>query len=175
MTRQQSRGFTIVELLIVIVVIGILAAISLVAYGDIQTRANNAKRKSDIAAIVKSIELYYVDNGRYPAVVGPGAPTACLSSVGWNCWGAGTNTNRLVPSQYASRMPQDPQYVDILGCDYPNPFRSLMYGYQTDTNGSGYQIGAYLPGLTASDANYWNGSTNLGCLNFINYLIRKNI
>lgn len=55
MTRKYSNGFTIVELLIVIVVIGILAAITVVAYNGIQQRANNAKIASDLAQIQKAI------------------------------------------------------------------------------------------------------------------------
>lgn len=65
--KQKQTGFTIVELLIVIVVIGILAAITIVAYNGIQQRAKEAERQSDITAVAKALELYYVDNGRYPS------------------------------------------------------------------------------------------------------------
>lgn len=51
-----SRGFTIVELLIVIVVIGILAAITVVAFNGVQQRAQEAKIKSDVSAIVKAVQ-----------------------------------------------------------------------------------------------------------------------
>lgn len=47
----KQRGFTIVELLIVIVVIAILAAISIIAYNGIQSRARDAQRSNDIATI----------------------------------------------------------------------------------------------------------------------------
>ena len=50
---QQRRGFTIVELLIVIVVIAILAAITIVAYNGIQNRANDTVVKSDLATLTK--------------------------------------------------------------------------------------------------------------------------
>lgn len=63
---EKSGGFTIVELLIVIVVIGILAAIVIVSYSGIQQRATDAVRQSDIDATAKALELYYVDNGKYP-------------------------------------------------------------------------------------------------------------
>ena len=64
------RGFTIVELLIVIVVIAILAAISIVAYTGIQQRARDAQRANDIATITKALELYYIDHGRFPTASG---------------------------------------------------------------------------------------------------------
>ena len=59
---HTMRGFTIVELLIVIVVIAILAAITIVAYNGIQTRAQDSAVNSDLASIKKKIELYKIDN-----------------------------------------------------------------------------------------------------------------
>ena len=64
--KKTINGFTIVELLIVIVVIAILAAISIVAYNGIQSRAKDAERQNDMGAIKKALELYYVDNSSYP-------------------------------------------------------------------------------------------------------------
>jgi prepilin-type N-terminal cleavage/methylation domain-containing protein len=73
-TNKQKSGFTIVELLIVIVVIAILAAISIVAYNGIQNRTNDAVIQSDIAQVSKRIELYKAETGSYPtsAVVSGG-------------------------------------------------------------------------------------------------------
>ena len=73
---MNARGFTIVELLIVIVVIAILAAITVVAYNGIQDRANDAIIKSDITAFAKKIKMYEVENERYPH--GNGSSNAAL-------------------------------------------------------------------------------------------------
>ena len=54
---KQQSGFTIVELLIVIVVIAILAAISIVAYNGIQNRSKVTKANSDLTTLRKSIEV----------------------------------------------------------------------------------------------------------------------
>jgi len=72
MKHKKYYGFTIVELLIVIVVIGVLAAISVAAYSGIQGKARDSQRLQDLASIQKALELYKVENGRYPPVV----PTA---------------------------------------------------------------------------------------------------
>lgn len=67
MLRNKNKGFTIVELLIVIVVIGILAAIVVVAYRGIQDRAYDTSVQNDLANIAKKIKMYNVENGVYPA------------------------------------------------------------------------------------------------------------
>ncbi len=66
--QRKQVGFTIVELLIVIVVIGILAAITIVAYNGIQNRANDTTVQNDLAAFFKKMELYKINSStsRYP-------------------------------------------------------------------------------------------------------------
>lgn len=65
-TEGQS-GFTIVELLIVIVVIGILAAITIVAYNGVQNRANDTVIKSDVKQNYTKVQEYYVLNNVLPS------------------------------------------------------------------------------------------------------------
>lgn len=63
MSKTKS-GFTIVELLIVIVVIGILAAITIVAYNGIQDRARTTRRESDLTTYSKAIHLARINTGK---------------------------------------------------------------------------------------------------------------
>lgn len=63
---QSERGFTIVELLIVVVVIAILAAITIVSYNGITNRANQSAAKSAAANVQKKFELYQGEVGSYP-------------------------------------------------------------------------------------------------------------
>lgn len=65
--RSKIRGFTIVELLIVIVVIAVLAAISIIAYNGIQNRTNNSAVQSDLSMIIKKMEIYNIDHNDYPS------------------------------------------------------------------------------------------------------------
>ena len=66
---QRQSGFTIVELLIVIVVIAILASISIVSYVGIQDRARASKAKMNAASTKKVAEAYYSQNNTYPTAV----------------------------------------------------------------------------------------------------------
>jgi type IV pilus assembly protein PilA len=63
---KKDRGFTIVELLIVIVVIAILAAITIVAYNGVQNKAKDANNRTDAVAIAKVAESVNADLGAYP-------------------------------------------------------------------------------------------------------------
>ena len=75
--KNRTSGFTIVELLIVIVVIGILAAISLVAFGAVQSKASVSVVKSELNSLGKQLRIYHVNNGSYPTT------TTQLESLGW--------------------------------------------------------------------------------------------
>ena len=65
--NRLTSGFTIVELLIVIVVIAILAAISIVAFKGIQERARASEASAGLTQAKTKLELYKVDEGTYPA------------------------------------------------------------------------------------------------------------
>lgn len=114
---MKVGGFTIVELLIVIVVIGILAAITIVAFNGLQQRGRDAARKSDVSSIAKALSLYQADNGLM------GAGSNCGSAGNGDGWfnvdydGAGSfkSISRcLIDSGYISKDLIDPQ--NALGC-----------------------------------------------------------
>lgn len=66
---KRERGFTIVELLIVIVVIAVLAAITIVAYNGIQSRAHDTTIQSDLRGIGQQISAYKITEGTLPVSV----------------------------------------------------------------------------------------------------------
>lgn len=84
-TRQLSKGFTIVELLIVIVVIAILAAITVVAYNGIQDRARATQMASGMGQYAKALANHVALNGAYPTSAASGA-LACFDGT-VNCNG----------------------------------------------------------------------------------------
>lgn len=76
--KQKQFGFTIVELLIVVIVIAIIAAVSIVAFSGIQQRARDSSIDAIANQIQKSLHLWYSETGVLPA-------------AGWGSTGAATN------------------------------------------------------------------------------------
>lgn len=80
-----SRGFTIIELLITIVVIGILAAISIISYNGFQERAKVAKLATLFDTYIDAAKIYKTKNGTYPPTTSPDGSTygqVCLGAAG---------------------------------------------------------------------------------------------
>jgi prepilin-type N-terminal cleavage/methylation domain-containing protein len=109
MRNKKQTGFTIVELLIVIVVIAILAAITVVAYNGIQNRANNTQVVSIVRSYMTSIAAYNAEKGAYPTT------TSCLGTgySGGTCHFDGGmyaenngNFNTVVLKDYLTQPPK---------------------------------------------------------------------
>jgi prepilin-type N-terminal cleavage/methylation domain-containing protein len=114
--NKQNKGFTLLEILLVIAAIGILAAIVLVAINPNRqiAQARNLVRQADINTIQKALEQYLIDNGRYPTSVSTTPGYIC--NTGTEQTGVTTTINcnervdlrELVPDYIAS-IPKDPQ------------------------------------------------------------------
>ncbi len=65
--KKRQHGFTIVELMCVIVVIAILAAVTIVAYNGVQSRARDAEVKSGVGRAKEKLDVYLINNKFYPA------------------------------------------------------------------------------------------------------------
>jgi len=103
--RKTTSGFTIVELLIVVVVIAILAAISIIAYNGVQQRARDTERMAELTSLQKALEIYHAEKGGYPlcgSTSGPNLTPILSSGTAYDCL-----VDELVPG-YTSAIPADP-------------------------------------------------------------------
>ena len=103
--NQKRRGFTIVELLIVIVIIAILAAITIVAYNGMQERARDAQRLKDMKTIETALRLYLVDKGNLPP---PTSADGSWERSNEDDYENGDFIEELVDSGTISKVPLDP-------------------------------------------------------------------
>lgn len=78
--QKEHKGFTLVELLVVVAIIGILAALVLVALSRARTKADDAQRESDIRQVALAMEMAYDDDDAYP--ISAAYPTSIASSSG---------------------------------------------------------------------------------------------
>ena len=72
---QQRSGFTLIEVLIVVFIIGLLASVVLVGLGAFRQRGRDARRVADLRSAQNALELYYAKNNQYPKVTGSGSQT----------------------------------------------------------------------------------------------------
>ena len=93
MPVNSRRGFTIVELLIVIVVVAVLATISVVAYNSIQTRSKNVAKVATVQGAVKLIRLYHAELGTYPRSQATGDFCLTVDSLCTNYAGTANPSN----------------------------------------------------------------------------------
>ena len=93
--KTKDQGFTIVELLIVVVVIAILAAITIVSYNGITNRANASAASSLAASVGKKAEAYNAEESRYPLTTAEltGAATSKSYNVATAAFLDGSTTN----------------------------------------------------------------------------------
>ncbi len=112
MLTSAHKGFTLVELLVVISIIAILSVIGITVFSSVQKSARTSKRISDMKAIQTALELYYndpVNNNQYPKTtqLAGGWLTECE-----NPWGTGNlSPEQVIPGlvpTYMQSFPHDP-------------------------------------------------------------------
>ena len=64
---MNQKGFATLEVILMITVIGILAAVAVPRFTDVTAKANTAKIQADLSTLDSAIAIYYMENGKYPA------------------------------------------------------------------------------------------------------------
>lgn len=122
MKIKASKGFTIIEMIVVIAVIGILTGIGLVHYQNIRELARDARRKSDASYIRLALALYNDDYGSYPIpkISSPAGPVDSTTSE------EGTIFSKT----------ENPLYPDYMSGVFVDPVNNSENYYVYDTNQS---------------------------------------
>jgi len=136
--RAQASGFTLIEIMVVVVILGILAAMVL---PKVVQRTSDAKKnaaKSDISTIVSQLEQFFLDTGRYPTTE-EGLPALLTAPSSEGTDGATTLSGWKGP--YLNKLPKDPWGNDYVyespGTVNTDSYDLLSYGADNAEGGEG--------------------------------------
>ena len=155
---RKDRGFTIVELLIVIVVIAILAAITIVAYNGIQNRAKTSSGQAAANALMKKVEAFNTINSVYPSycqlVTNSNTPTGAQPTAGTS--GVGTCAAGGTSAGNEPKLDNNTVYTPVSS--------NAGGGYTSTVSNGNTIIGYWLCNATGTSAGatiyYWDFSAN---------------
>ncbi len=120
----SKKGFTLIEILVVIAIIGLVASVVLVSLNNARKKARDARRLSDVHQIVLALNIYLDEKGEWPA------RTADACCDGWDqgpCESDNTFIQSLADEGIMSKVPVDPNGGSGTGC----------YGYNYYVYGAG--------------------------------------
>ena len=165
---SSSKGFTLLELLVVIGIIGLLASIVVVNLTGARKKARDIKRVADIKTIQTALESYYGKNGKYPTkiqdLVGataelPSRPKDPIVSAATDCTGATNSDACYFYAYFSPKGAGKPPQSYHIGTSLEES-GSMLLNQDTDCNsisGAGCPTGAVYTG------GGFNGNQNTGC------------
>jgi len=138
--RKQKKGFTIIELLVVVAIIALLASVVLVSLGTVRTKAKDAKVSSEFHSIQLALESYNANHGGYPNpnYENPSAPSDNLYCIGaTDCIMAGYEVTTKFPDidDTVAKLNSNLAAVSAI---FPNYTQNISYNDSDGNENRGY-------------------------------------
>ena len=165
-TNARNRGFTLIEILVVMSIIGVLSSIITVSLNSARDKARDASRISQIHEIQSALDMYFVNHGSYPS---NSYPLTFDDNIphNWAAMIAALNSENLIRASFSLADKRDPWYLlftsvahaamavaTYYSCSLQDPlYKSASdyqysYAYTASSDGHSYKIRVYLEGLT---------------------------
>lgn len=129
---RNSLGFTLVELMVVISIIGIMSSILYVNYNDAREQARDKVRMTDLKSLQLAIETYKAQNGQYPA-------SGCSGGTDFVGPGPGTGVFKSCDTYIVGLTPD---FISVLPKD-PRSESDTNKGFYYSSNGTSYKLMVY--------------------------------
>jgi general secretion pathway protein G len=153
-----KKGFTLVELIIVISIVALLSTIGITTYSSVQKDARNIRRKADLKELKTALEAYKAKNSDYPTTANAWFGT-CATYGSYSDTGAGGYIPNLAP-EFIPKLPRDPRESkgNSSSANQPGCSTAASNCYLYRSNGTDYKLMAHCTpeGVISTADPYYN-------------------